>query len=55
MVRKFALHAATFVIVASTLAACTYHRTVVEEHPVRGTDTTTVVVPSGGAVVVQPQ
>ena len=53
MVRKFFIHTATLAIVASALAACTYHRTVVEERPVRASDTT-VVVPSGGAVVVDP-
>lgn len=52
--RKYILQAATLVMVASTLAACTYHRTVVEERPVRGTSDTTVVVPPGSSTVVVP-
>ncbi len=54
--RKFILHTATLMIAASALAACTYHRTVVEEHPVRTAPArdTTVVVPSNGAVIVEP-
>ncbi len=54
--RKFILHAATLAMAASALTACTYHRTVVEEHPVRTAPSsdTTVIVPSNGAVIVEP-
>ena len=55
--RKFILHAATLTMAASALAACTYHRTVVEEHPVRTapvSETTVVVPPNGSVTVVEP-
>ena len=58
MLRRLMIHSATLLVAACALAGCTYHRTVVEEHPIRDRapmSETTVVVPPNSNVTVQPQ